>query len=79
MEQNTLSDDNLNALNDELKAITDSLADVMIARKISLETMLIGIDAFLLALYASGHGDPDKIYEELFRMSEYYRSLVLKH
>jgi hypothetical protein len=75
MEHNTLSDD----LNDELKAITEPLVNVMIVRKISPKDMLLGIHAFLMALQASGNADAGDISEELSRMADYYRSLVLKH
>jgi hypothetical protein len=67
------------ALNDDLQAITDSLADVMIARKISLQTMLMGMHAFLMAVQESGHADAAELSEELSRMAEYYRLLVRKN
>lgn len=62
-------------MNDDLKAITDCLADVVIARQLSAKTVLTGMHAFLMALHASGHADADEVSEELLRMESYYRSL----
>jgi hypothetical protein len=62
-------------LNEDLAAITESLADVVIARQISAKTLLTGMHTFLMALHASGHADTDEISEELLRMASYYRSL----
>ena len=62
-------------MNEDLTAITDCLADVVIARQISAKTLLTGMHAFLMALHASGHADADEVSEELLRMASYYRSL----
>jgi len=67
------------ALNEDLKIITEALADVMIERKIPVQTMLMGIRAFLMTLQAGGHADAAEICQELTTMADYYHSLVLKN
>jgi hypothetical protein len=59
-------------------AVAEPLADIMIEDKLSLNVMLTGIHAFLMALHASGHADAGEISEELLRMASYYRSLTWK-
>jgi hypothetical protein len=66
-------------LNDELNVITQSLADIMIDRKISTKIILMGLHAFLLALEGTGKADAGEISEELSNMYNCYRSLVWKH
>jgi|HubBroStandDraft_2_1064218.scaffolds.fasta_scaffold02321_13 hypothetical protein len=61
---------------EDLKAITEPLAKVMIERKLSCLTMLLGIHGFLTALQAAGHADAAEVSHELDRMSDYFRSLT---
>jgi hypothetical protein len=62
-------------LTEDLEAITESLASVVIARQMSAKTVLTGMQAFLMALHASGNADAREVSEELLRMASYYRSL----
>lgn len=62
-------------LGDDLKAITDALSDAMIDRQMSLDSVLAGIQAFLMALVASNRAQPTMIAERLFHMSDYFDSL----
>ena len=66
-------------LNEDLDAITQSLANTMIERQLTTKTMLMGMHAFLMALEAGGHAEAGEVSEELHRMAEYYGSLVVKH
>lgn len=62
-------------LTEDLEAITNSLANVVIARQMSAKTVLVGMHTLLMALHASGNADAGKVSEELLRMASYYRSL----
>lgn len=59
-------------------AVAEPLADIMVEDKLSLNEMLTGIHAFLMALQASGHADAGEISEQLLRMSSYYSSSIWK-
>jgi hypothetical protein len=59
--------------------VADALADVTIEHQLPLQPLLTGMHAFLMALNASGHADPNEIADELSRMADYYRSLVWKN
>jgi hypothetical protein len=55
-----------------VQKISQSLAAIMIERKLSLNVMLGGVLAFLMALSASGHGDNEFTGRELRKMSDYF-------
>jgi hypothetical protein len=67
------------ALTEDLKAVTESLSSVMIQRTIPLKTVLMGMQAFLVALQTSGHAKTTEISEELSQMAAYFRSLAPKN
>jgi hypothetical protein len=55
-----------------VQKISQSLAAIMIERKLSLNVMLGGVLAFLMALSASGHGDNELAGRKLREMSDYF-------
>jgi hypothetical protein len=61
---------------EDLKAITDPLAKVMIERKLTCENMLAGFHSFLMALQAAGHADAAEVAQELDTMADYFYSLT---
>jgi hypothetical protein len=58
----------------DLGRITNALADVMIDRKISPKTMLLGVHTFLMALVEADRADSSEVAAELSRMSQYFLS-----
>lgn len=55
-----------------VQKISQSLAAIMVERKLSLNVMLGGVLAFLMALSASGHGDNELAGRKLREMSDYF-------
>ena len=59
----------------EWGAVAQGLADTVVAHKMSTDNILTGVQAFLMAMEASGHADAAELAEELFHMSEYFHSV----
>lgn len=55
-----------------MEEVSQSLATVMISRKVSSIVILNGVHAFLMALSASGHSDNKAVSAELRRMADYF-------
>jgi len=55
-----------------LEILCKSLTDVTVKRRLDSKTILIGVQAFLMAMVASGNADQISVSNQLAEMAEYF-------